>query len=119
MNGYDVAILEIKEGFRLNDEVKVAKLPAIGEYCPFGGSLIVSGWGYERHPDTSQPGPPRRADHEYLWAVKQRCVDTDYCTLFRGDKGTIICAEGPVDARDSACAGDSGGNFIPENIIEY
>ena len=118
MNGYDVAILVMKEDFRLNDNVQVAKLPPIGEYCPFGESLIASGWGSERHPNTSLPDGVMR-QHDFLWAVKQRCVDTDYCNVYRGDKGAIICAEGPVDARDSSCSGDSGGNYIPENIFQY
>ena len=117
MNGYDVAILVMKEDFRINKNVQVAKLPSIGEYCPFGESLIVSGWGDERHPDTSMPDVVL-ADHDYLWAVKQRCVGTENCAAIRGDKGAIICAEGPADARDSACVGDSGGNIIPEHIIQ-
>ena len=119
MNGYDVAILVMKDDFHLNDKVQVAKLPPIGEYCPFGGSLIVSGWGYERHPDTSLIYPVSNKPRKYLWAVKQRCIDPDYCTAYRGDKGAVICAEGPVDARDSAaCIRDIGGNVIQDHIIQ-
>ena len=99
----------MKEDFRLNNNVQVAMLPTIGEYCPFGESLIVSGWGNER--------PPRSTNftsrsHRFLWAVKQKCVDTAQCTNNYWDKDSIICAEGQKDIRDSVCHGDSGGNVF-------
>ena len=108
----------MKEDFRLNNNIQVAMLPTIGEYCPFGEPLIVSGWGAEREPSRERRGrPPRSAAfnpirHRFLWAVKQKCIDTAQCTNNYWDKDSIICAEGQKDIRDSVCHGDSGGNVF-------
>ena len=100
----------MKEDFRLNNNIQVAMLPTTGEYCPFGESLIVSGWGTERLPNTTVV---EQRDHRFLWAVKQKCVDAEQCTMIQlldWDKDSIICAKGQKDIRDSVCKGDSGGN---------
>ena len=98
----------MKEDFRLNNNIQVAMLPTTGEYCPFGESLIVSGWGTERIPAAML----EHGLHLFLWAVKQKCVDTAKCTLNYWDKDSIICVEGQKDIRDSVCKGDSGGNVF-------
>jgi hypothetical protein len=107
--GYDFGILILKADFRLNEKVQVAKLPPIGNSCPFGETLIASGWGKERK------GSGIGLDliyHRYVWAVKQKCIDVDKCTRYVGDKDAVICAGGLTDDRDTACYLDSGGNCL-------
>ena len=113
--GYDIGILILKSDFRLNEKIQVAKLPPIGASCPFGETLISSGWGRERLNGNSGPFGIRTKKHQYLWAVKQRCIDVDQCTRYLGDKDAVICAGGLTDERDTSCAGDSGGDCL--NII--
>ena len=85
--------------------MQVAKLPPIGNSCPFGETLIASGWGRERKSSGI-------INHQYVWAVKQKCIDVDKCTLYVGDKDAVICAGGLTDDRDTSCFGDSGGNLF-------
>lgn len=106
-NSNDIAMLIMNAGFRLNKNVQVALLPTTDEYCPIGESLIVSGWGSERISNISFI----TRKHQYLWAAKQKCVDTDKCTNNHTLAQQMICAEGQKEIRDSACPGDSGGNF--------
>ena len=108
--GYDIGILVLKEDFRLNEKVQVAQLPPIGASCPFGETLIVSGWGKERLKSSNNVFYTEY--HNYLWAVKQRCIDVDQCPRYLGDKDAVICAGGLTDERDSTCAADSGGNIL-------
>ena len=102
--GYDIGILVLERAFILNKNVQVAELPSIGPYCPSGETLFVSGWGRERQSSNY-------IQHQYLWAVKQNCVDIDKCTSYNGERDAIICAGGPKDLRDTSCIGDSGGDF--------
>ena len=87
----------------------MAKLPPIGTSCPIGETLIVSGWGNERQGSGSGV---EFIYHQYVWAVKQKCMDVDKCTRYVGDKGIAICAGGLMHDRDTSCFGDSGGNLF-------
>ena len=118
-NGYDIAIMVLKKNFVLNNNVQLAKLPPLGVYCPTEGALIVSGWGNEILRNVDEFDIIARNEHRYLWAVKQTCVDIDQCTAHTGNQDAIICTKGPTDRRDSACHGDSGGNFITRQCTWY
>ena len=97
----------------LNENVKLANLPANDEVCPSGRELTVSGWGDEidygyksRTMDNNYPS----ANHRYLWAVKQECFDVSDCDRYIGNKDAVLCVGDSENLRNSACHRDSGGN---------
>ena len=91
-----------------NAYVQPVDLPAVGDDCKkFHKQMIVSGWGREK------PGKPT---HDKLWMVKQQCLDPKYCKEIDSPVRPfypkhMLCVGDLETKPNSACRGDSGGNF--------
>ena len=112
--GYDIAILILKQKVSFNERIKKAYLPSPNSACPSDKILITSGWGnpvgYFGH------SLLHRFEHRFLWAVRQRCIDDlDRCLdLIPGgvpsrNPDAIICAVGSDNGINAPHHGDSGG----------
>ena len=102
-NGYDLALMVLKEKAVPSRTVQIANLPESDASCPTGKSLILSGWGK----DKTRPYRSSR----YLWAVKPECLNMTECPRHDSRwKGTMICVGDKEEGFNSACSGDSGGS---------
>lgn len=106
-NQYDLKLLVLKENAQLNDKVVIAKLPEDDDSCNHGKELVVSGWGVDWLNEIKA--------HNYLWAVKQECLETEECEHIRGDPKVQLCIGDKEDDTNSACKGDSGGPLTYTN----
>ena len=100
----DFAILVLKEKVVPNKYVKIADLPRSDATCPKGKRLIVSGWGLDMH------HPTRNINR--LSAVLQECLPQEKCEISEKMKPFYLCVGDSKQPRNSACNGDSGGNFL-------
>ena len=111
--GYDLAILILKQKVSFNERIQMAFLPSPGSPCPSDRIMIASGWGrtvgYFGHSHLN------RFKHRFLWAVKQRCLDVDRCLdilpgeTSTGNSDALICAAGSANGINAPYEGDSGG----------
>lgn len=113
----------LDEQVTLNPNVQIAHLPEPDAPCPNGMNLVVSGWGTYPAWNNSDPlldyGPNMLGvqSHQFLWAVKQQCVDKEDCKKHYkfGDvtldiPDSILCVVGPrTGGINGPYLGDSGG----------
>ena len=101
--------MKLKKEATLSDNVKLAQLPPRDASCPSGKELVVAGWGQERVTRWDDRGYLKKHN---LWAVKQECLNVSRCDTYVGDKDAILCVGDSIDNDNSACFGDSGGNYF-------
>ena len=113
LQGYDLAILILKQKVSYNDRIKKAYLPSVRSSCPSDKTLVVSGWG----DPVGYFGESllHWFEHRFLWSVKQRCLDVEGCLdidedgqIF-GNPDALLCATGSSNGINSPFFGDSGG----------
>ena len=85
----------------IDTNVQIAKLPQPNVPCPNGMNMVVSGWGKFVFWASSEPFDYLEdGEHKFLWAVKQKCVATDFRKCGENardliDPDTLICGIGP------------------------
>ena len=122
--GNDIALIAVDRKVTLNQKVQIARLPNPDAPCPDGMNLVVAGWGAyvvwgDSAPDLDyRPIVMGEPSHEYLWAVKQKCLDKEDCDkkIYKLNNVTIpfpdsvLCSVGPrTSGLNGPYAGDSGG----------
>ena len=106
-DGYDIAVIVLKDEIVPGDKIKVAHLPEENAPpCPNGRKLVVSGWGM----DASRLFIRSR---DNLWAVSQECINASSCPAMNDtiSKTNMICIGDPENLLNSPCNADSGGMF--------
>ena len=114
-NGYDIAIIQLKEKVRFNKYVDTACLPENKEYTD-DKTVLISGWGR-----TTQINDSRLSKIDLptiLQKASVKIVNSRMCQIMyavpnqNGETATIrfgmMCAASPGK---SSCQGDSGGTI--------
>ena len=115
LNGYDIAIIQLKEKVRFNKYVDTACLPENTEYTD-DKTVLISGWGSTTQRNASQP--PNYDKSAILQKASVKIVNSRMCQIMyavpnqNGETAIIrfgmMCAASPGK---SSCQGDSGGTI--------
>ncbi|KAL8198218.1 UNVERIFIED_CONTAM: Chymotrypsin-like elastase member 3B [Gekko kuhli] len=100
--GNDIALLKLSRSAELNDKVKLACLPPVGEILPNDYPCYISGWG---RLSTGGPLPPVLQQAELPVVDHAHCTQPDWWGAL-SIRETMVCAGGDIRA---GCNGDSGG----------
>ncbi|CAK1546649.1 unnamed protein product [Leptosia nina] len=105
----DIAIVFVKEPFRISNVIRSLRLPPQGFEIPDGRSGIVSGWGFDKE----------RVDggtqHEYLQSVLLRKVTQRVCTETYANNSNVTVTDSVYCATETnkgVCFGDSGAPMV-------
>ncbi|XP_068082748.1 brachyurin-like [Anabrus simplex] len=107
----DIALVEVKEPFLLNDfTIKAATLASQDEDIPPGIPVTAVGWG----------GVSEYADTDILQKANMVIINKMECKRYYGPRTSIdrrnVCAQDPEVGRRT-CGGDSGGPLFVGDVV--